>query len=263
MKLHSLGKNWICALVFFFCVSGGGPVAALEEGASPSLFAAAGLTGIEFESYAGWESRYAAEGRDDLPESGVYVSGVSVGYRGFSAAFDFIGGDRTGYGEMNYGIGYGGEYQGVEFGVGYTRLEFNDVSGESVPGDNEWSAEASYGGFGFVSPSFGFVYADNRERSGSFAELKLAAALPVRGDAVSVSPYLSQSFDFGYRTKENDGLNNFQIGVEVGLEVKEGVSLSGHLSHSFKQKDVKEELKADGEVKAAGTWGGVSLSFSF
>ena len=79
---------------------------------------------------------------------------------------------------------------------------------------------------------------------------------------MSVSPYLSQSFDFGYRTKENDGLNNFQIGVEVGLEVKEGVSLSGHLNHSFKQKDVKEELKADGEVKAAGTWGGVSLSFS-
>lgn len=262
MKLHSLGKLWICALLFFFCASGG-PVAAQEEGAS-SLFAVAALSGVGFEFYGGWESKYAAEGRDDLPGSGVYVSGVSVGYGSFSAAFDLIGGDEVGYREVNYGIGYGREFQGVEFGVGYTRLEFhdNDNHNEPTPGDNEWSAEVSYGGLPFISPSLAFVYADNRERSGSFLELALAADLPLDGYPVSVSPYVSQSFDFGYRTKENDGFNNLQIGVEVGFEIKKGASITGHLNHSFKQKDIKEEMKADSEARAAGTWGGVSLSLS-
>lgn len=261
MKIHSLGKTWICALVFLFCASGG-PVAALEEGASPSLFALAGLTGVEFESYAGWDSKYAAEGRDDLPESGVYVFGAGIGYKGFSAALDFVGGDdgdgADGYREVNYGIGYGGEYRGVEFGVGYTRLEFHDASGENIPGDNEYGAEAAYGGFPYVSPSAAFVYANNKDRSGSFLELAVSAELPSFGP-VSVSPYISQSFDFGYRTERNDGLNNFQIGAEAEIALADAVSLVVHINRSFKQKDIK---KADEEEKAADTWGGVSLSFS-
>ena len=77
MKRFLFVGTSVCATVFAVCVFGQ-TVAAQEESSSPSLFAVAGLTGVEFESYAGWDSKYAAEGRDDLPESGVYVFGAAV-----------------------------------------------------------------------------------------------------------------------------------------------------------------------------------------
>ncbi|WP_462137287.1 hypothetical protein [Candidatus Mycalebacterium sp.] len=208
--------------------------------------------GIEF--YGGWESKDASEGRNGLSKGGVYVLGASVDYKGFSVAFDHTGGDKENFSEINLGVGYGFEFADFEFGASYTRLEFTHDDTK----DNEWAAEASYGGLPFVSVSVAYVYATEAE--GSFVEIAASSDIPVFG-RVTVSPYVLQAFDFGYITKENDGANNFQIGVEAGFEVKEGISILGHLNRSFKQKDIKEELKADSDVREAGTWGGVSIAF--
>lgn len=212
------------------------------------------LKDVGIEVYTGWESKYSAEGRNDLARGGIYVFGTSLGYKGFSAAFDYIGGDKENYSEVNLGVGYGVEAGGFEFSAGYTRLEFIHDNTK----DNELSGEAGYGGFPFASASAAIVY--STEAEGSFLEFTTSVEIPKFFGLLTVSPYALQSFDFGYRTKENDGANNFQFGVEAVLDLTEKVSLAGRLSHSVKQKDVREEIKSDDEAKAAGTWGGVSLA---
>lgn len=235
----------------------------------------AGLEGFQIGGYGGWESKYAAEGRNDLPNGGIYVMGASVGYAGLEVAFDYIGGDKEqskeeaedtgGYGEVNISAGYGFEFLGIEYSFGYTRLEFTHEGDRRDKADNEWSGGASYEFSAEPSPfslllSGDYVYSTDAE--GGFLEIGASIGTPKLFGFFNLSPYASQSFDFGYRTPENNSPNNFQFGIEAEIEVVDKVSLVGHISHSIKQKDVNEEIKADEGVKAAGTWGGVSLAFA-
>lgn len=225
----------------------------------------AGLEGLQIGGYGGWESKYASEGRNDLTNGGIYVMGTSVGYAGLEVAFDYIGGDKEQYSEVNIGASYGFEFQGVEYSFGYTRLEFTHEGNRRDKADNEWNGGVGYELSTEFTPfslllSGDYVYSTDAE--GGFFEIGLSIGTPKLFGFFNLSPYASQSFDLGYRTQENDSPNNFQFGVEAEMEIVENLSLVGHISHSIKQKDVNEEIKADGEVKAAGTWGGVSLAFA-
>ncbi len=251
MKQYSF-KTVVCsAVIFFLAVFSAGRFAAAEETGS----GLAALKEVNAEFHGGWESSYVSEGRYELERGGLYIFGASLEYKGFSAVFDHLGSDKENYSEVNFGVGYGFEFKDFGCSVGYTRLEFTHDETK----DNEWGGEISYGGIPFVSATAAYVY--STEAEGSFAELSASVDVPKFFGFVTVSPYALQSFDFGFATDENDGANNFQFGAEITFDILEKVSLVGHLSHSVEQKDIKAERRNDDGVKAAGTWGGLSLAF--
>ncbi len=248
MNKYSLKKSAFFTVLFLFTVFSGGRFAFAEESSGLAVF-----KDVEVEFYGGWDSKYASEGRNELSSGGVYTFGTSLGYKGLSVAFDHLAGDKEQYSEVNIGVGYGVEFHEVELSVGYTRLEFTHDNTK----DNEFFAEAGYGGLPFVSGSVGYVY--STEEDGSFVEIGASVDIPQFFGSITVFPYVLQSFDFGYITPEHDGANNFQIGVEVDVAIWDKAALVFHLNHSFEQSDIKEEIKADNSVEAAGTWGGVQI----
>ncbi|MGI9559163.1 MAG: hypothetical protein ACR2NQ_05850 [Thermodesulfobacteriota bacterium] len=215
------------------------------------------LNNVSAEAYAGWDSQYVLEGRDDGGGYGSYAAGVAMGYKGFSVFFDHFSVDKNEYTELNYGIGYETEFQGVGISLGYARFDYPAPDSEDA--DNQFSAEIAYGSIPYISPWVSFAYhieEGEGDENGSFAAIGTSVDIPEFG-IVTVSPYAFQAFDLGYRYDGKKGANNFQVGVEASLALWEKVALVSHINHSFKQKT----LKASGDA-AVGTWGGVSMSFS-
>ena len=163
----------------------------------------------------------------------------------------FATGDRVSYEELDVSVDYTQDIWIFCTKLGYNRLEF--LSDHAT--DNEFSAQISYDAFSYLVPTVYYVYAT--ENAGGALEASLVSSWSFFENRFSVEPYVLEGFDFGYSTKEFDGENNFQVGVECTLMLSDHFDLVGSLAHSWALKDIEKEGQGDL------SWGSVGLSVSY
>ncbi|MGS0730529.1 hypothetical protein ACVBKF_30300, partial [Shewanella sp. 0m-11] len=168
-------------------------------------------------------------------------------------------GDSQNYIEWNFGIEYGFQLsENLSGSVGYQRLEFY---GDERAHDNELFSSLEYTAVEWLIPSVSYTY--STEAAGYFVEVSLHSNWEL-AEGLTVSPYVTQSFDFQYVTEEHDGPNHFQFGVEAEYQLPNNLVLSGHISHTIAQEDIKLEARNDGITGSLDeTFAGLHLSWNF
>ena len=198
-----------------------------------------------------WESRYVAEGRDELDEGGLFSTEVSLGYGGFEFGAWAAVADSVHYQQLDLSLAYGNEFKGVSWSLGYTHLEFEPGSED----DDELAAELETELPAEVIIGAALVY--SLEADGSFLELTASRSFEFLEGGLTLTPYGLYAFDFGYRTEDYDGANHIQFGIECEYALTEDLSLIAYAAHSFAQEDVEREGLGDL------SWVGFGLSAAF
>lgn len=207
--------------------------------------------GIEWSVATLWESRYVAEGRDELDEGGIVSTEVVAAWRGFEFGVWGALGDSKHYQQLDLTAAYGDEWLALAWLAGYTHLEFEPGSED----DDELFLELETSLPLELVVGVAGVY--SFEAEGSFLEFGLSRTFSVFDERVSLSPYALYAFDFGYRTDAHDGPNHFQVGIECECAITERLALFAYAAHSFAEKDIEREGLDDV------SWVGLGLSASF
>ncbi len=207
----------------------------------------------------GWDSKYISEGRNNLDKGGIYWATASVQKDNLNAYVTVGRGDSQHYIEYNFGLEYGFELsEHISGSIGYQRLEFY---GDERAHDNELFSTIEYSKYDWLIPSVSYTY--STEAAGYFVEVSLHSNWEL-SENLSVTPYVTQGFDFQYVTEEHDGVNNFQFGIEAEYQLPNQWVLSGHISHSIAQEDIKLEARENDNTSGLDeTYAGIHLSWSF
>ncbi|MCL1051306.1 hypothetical protein L2755_16980 [Shewanella abyssi] len=207
----------------------------------------------------GWDSNYISEGRDNLDKGGIYWATAAVQTESLSLYATVGRGDSQDYTEWNFGIEYGFNLtDNLAGSVGYQRLEFY---GDERSFDNELFGVLEYAAVDWLVPSVSYTY--STEAAGYFVEVSIHSNWDL-AESFTVSPYITQGFDFQYVTEEHDGANHFQFGVEAEYEMPNHWVLSGHVSRSIAQEDIKLEARNNNTKGSFDeTYAGIHLSWSF
>ncbi|QYJ97510.1 hypothetical protein K0J45_18760 [Shewanella alkalitolerans] len=205
----------------------------------------------------GWDSKYISEGRNNLDKGGIYWATAAVQIDDLTL-FTTVGrGDSQYYIEWNMGLEYGFELgDNLSAALGYQRIE---AYGDERCGDNELFATLEYTGIAWLTPSLSYTY--STEAAGYFVEASLHSEWPV-SDRLTLTPYVTQAFDFQYVTEAHNGPNHFQFGLEAQYQLADRLVLSGHLSRTLAQEDIKQE-NPDAKGSLNNTYAGLHLTFSF
>jgi len=207
----------------------------------------------------GWDSKYVSEGRNNLDKGGIFWSTAAVQHGNLNLYATLGRADDQDYTEWNFGLEYVIDLSDtVEAIVGYQRLEFY---GNERANDNELFSSLTYSGIECLTPSIAYSYAT--EAGGYFVEVSLHSSWELL-ENFTLTPYVTQAFDFQYVTEDHNAPNHFQLGIETEYQLNEQVVLSGHISHTIVQEDIKLEAKAGGvESSLDQTYAGVHLTWNF
>ncbi|GIU47331.1 hypothetical protein TUM4438_26220 [Shewanella sairae] len=207
----------------------------------------------------GWDSKYISEGRNNLDKGGIYWATAAIQKNNINVYATVGRGDSQHYTEWNFGIEYGFDLtDNLSGSAGYQRLEFY---GDERAHDNEIFSNLEYTAVDWLVPSISYTY--STEAEGSFVEASLHSNWEL-AQGFTVSPYLTQAFDFKYTTEDHDGANHFQFGVEAEYLLPNNLVLSGHISHTIAQEDIKLEAHNNGVTgNLDETFAGLHLSWSF
>lgn len=188
----------------------------------------------------GWDNHYVTQGRDNLSSGGIAWSGLYHSRGGLGAFALFGRADSVNYAELDVGLEYGFNlFESLEANIGIQRLEFY---GDDRANDNEVYAYLAYQGLSWLTPSINYTYAT--EASGYFVELSLHSHWQAN-EQLTLTPYVTQGFDFGYVSQAHDGRNQLQFGVEACYSLTPSLSASLHLSYSIAQADIKQQAKEE------------------
>lgn len=205
----------------------------------------------------GWDSKYISEGRNNLENGGIYWGTAAIQYDNINLYATVGRGDTDNYTEWNFGIEYGFDIgDSIEATVGYQRIE---VYADEREFDNEIFADLAYTGISWLTPSVAYTY--STEAGGYFVEASLHSSWELT-QRLTVTPYVTQAFDFQYATEDHNGPNHFQLGVEAEFALSEQIMLSGHVSHTIAQDDIKREMGQEVD-NLDETYAGIHLSFTF
>ena len=207
----------------------------------------------------GWDSKYISEGRNNLDKGGIYWATAAIQKDNLNVYATVGRGDSQHYTEWNFGIEYGFDLtENLSGSVGYQRLEFY---GDERAHDNELFSSLEYTAVEWLIPSVSYTY--STEAAGYFIEVSLHSNWEL-APGFTVSPYVTQGFDFQYVTEEHDGANHFQFGVEAEYQLPNNLVLSGHISQTIAQEDIKLEARNNGTLGDLDeTYAGIHLSWSF
>ncbi len=207
----------------------------------------------------GWDSKYVSQGRNNLQNGGIYWLNAAVQH-GNLTTYALVGrGDSQAYTEWNIGLEYGFNLaENLEANLGYQRIEGYS---NSRCQDNELFAELAYSATAWLVPSVSYVY--STEAAGYFVEVSLHSYWNITYQ-FSLTPYITQGFDFKYRTEEHDGSNNLQFGLEANYQLTPSMNISGHISHSIAQSDIEQEASANGDMSSQDqTYAGIHFAITF
>lgn len=214
-------------------------------------------SGPDFSLDLGWESKYVSEGRDNLGDGGITWAAAAMDFANFNLYAVIGNANSVDYQEVNIGIEYANVIgNNLEYAIGYQRLEF-DVDGVRES-DNELFASLAYSKVDWLVPSIGYTY--STEAEGSFVELSVHSNWALT-DSFTVTPYLTQAFDYEYASDDYNGVNHFQLGIEAEFAINDSLALSGHVSQTIAQEGVKEDGLPDSELDQ--TYAGINLSWAF
>lgn len=207
----------------------------------------------------GWDSQYVSQGRNNLQDGGIYWLNTAVQQDNITV-YALVGrGDSQAYTEWNIGLEYGFDVaENLEANVGYQRIEgYSNTRCH----DNELFAELAYTAEPWLVPSMSYVY--STEAAGYFVEVSLHSYWHVT-DQLSLTPYITQGFDFKYSTEEHDGRNNLQFGLEANYQLSSYMSIDGHISYSIAQGDIEQEAMANGDMSSQDeTYAGIHFAITF
>lgn len=207
----------------------------------------------------GWDSKYISQGRDNLQNGGIYWMNVSVQYNNLTT-YALVGrGDNQAYTEWNIGFEYTLNLaEQLEATLGYQRIEgFSNNHYQ----DNELFGELAYTAAPWLVPSVNYVY--STEAAGYFVEVSLHSYWNVT-DRFALTPYITQGFDFKYRTENHNGRNHLQFGLEASYQITVDIHLIGHISHSIAQSDIEQEAAESGDFSSQDqTYAGIHLAMTF
>lgn len=216
-------------------------------------------TDTQFIADIGWDSDYISEGRNNLDSGGMTWGTLAVQHGNLNIFA--IGGraDSQDYTEWNFGLEYSAALsETVELSVGYQRLEFY---GDERSSDNELFSSLTYHFKDWLVPSLAYTY--STEAGGYFIEASVHSPWEL-SDSVTVAPYITQAFDFQYVTEEHNGVNHFQFGIEAEYVINHQLIISGHLSHTIAQEDIKREAREDNNTASLDqTYAGIHLTWYF
>ena len=207
----------------------------------------------------GWDSKYVSEGRNNLDGGGITWGTVAVQHGDLNVYATGGRADIQDYTEWNFGLEYAIPLADtIEVSLGYQRLEFY---GDERCSDNELFASLTYQAKTWLIPSLSYTY--STEAGGYFVEASIHSPWQL-SQSLTVTPYMTQAFDFQYVTEEHKGVNHFQFGIEAECLISDRLTLSGHFSHTLAQKDIKLEARADGnEASLDQTYAGIHLTWNF
>ncbi len=184
----------------------------------------------------GWDSKYISEGRDNFDNGGIYWATAAYQYNDLTFYASLGRGDSNAYIEWNIGVEYGFSLSdNLEAAVGYQRLQ---GYGDNDCDDNELFASLTYTQWEWFTPSLAYTY--STEAAGYFVEASIHSSWPIT-PKLTLTPYITQAFDFQYATEEHDGANHLQLGIEAAYELLPQFTLSGHISQTFAQEDIEQE----------------------
>jgi hypothetical protein len=176
-----------------------------------------------------------------------------------------------GYKEFNGLVNYAHTMDALTFGLGYTfYYVFPNNAGYFA---NELNASLAYEidlGFMTLTPSATYYFnfgPDNDTGNGavnaasSFLSLKVVGGIPVYKDIVSLAPYSTLNFNFGYNLDENleafDGFNNWELGLSVPIAINDTISITPYVAYSY------AFVNLWGTTMPSTFWGGGNVSFAF
>ena len=207
----------------------------------------------------GWDSNYISEGRNNLDRGGIFWSTAAIQHDNLNVYATLGRGDSEHYIEWNLGVEYAIELtEHIETSIGYQRIE---SYGDERSSDNELFGSISYAGIAWLIPSISYTY--SFAAGGYFVEASLHSSWELADD-LTLTPYVTQAFDFQYATEDHNGPNHFQFGIEAEYLLSPNIVLSGHVSHTVAQEDIKLEAKMDDQSASLDqTFAGVHLSWIF
>jgi hypothetical protein len=91
----------------------------------------------------------------------------------------------------------------------------------------------------YVTPSMLFV-CDLNNTPGSYMEVRLDGAIPIRRDIFQLQPYALLGLNLGYNTRAYYGWNNFQFGLKATWKINHVLSIYGAINYSVAMTALKE-----------------------
>ncbi|CAM3405254.1 hypothetical protein SHVI106290_13145 [Shewanella violacea] len=206
----------------------------------------------------GWDSKYVSEGRNNLDLGGITWGTLAVQQGNLNMYATGGRADSQDYTEWNLGVEYSISLSDtVEANLGYQRLEFY---GDERCSDNELFGDLAYQAQTWLIPTLSYTY--STQAGGYFLEVSIHSPWQL-SQGLTVTPYVSQAFDFQYASEEHNGVNHFQLGIEAECLISDRLALSGHFSRTLAQEDIKLEARADGnEASLDQTYAGIHLIWS-
>lgn len=213
---------------------------AIDDSHSTNKFAVQESSETQYLLDLGWDTNYISEGRNNLEKGGIFWSTAAVQYQDINVYAILGRGDSEHYIEWDVGIEYTiALTDNFETTLGYQRVE---SYGDERFSDNELFGSLTYSGVEWVTPSVNYTYSIGA--GGYFVEASLHSSWELT-DKLTLTPYATQAFDFQYATEDYNGQNHFQFGIEAEYLLSQNISLSGHISHTVAQEDIKLEAEMD------------------
>ncbi len=212
------------------------------------LIAQSSMNNMEISYNNSFESKYISEGRDNLESGGLSSFNTDISYHWFNLNIWYGTGADKDYRELQYSAGLSFDLSNIGINFGLTDLSFLHDDSK----DQEFYTELSYNKFNWLTPTLVNVY--SFETEGSFVKLLLEFNIPLQIEQLSLTPFLLGGLDFGY-VEDTNGLNNFQMGMELSYQLIDNVSINGYLASSF---GVWEKSSNESH-----TWSGISISTDF
>lgn len=201
----------------------------------------------EFHFVMGTDSLYMDQGRNQLDDGGI-VWGHAQWQLGSINAHSSIGrGTHQDYTEWNSGM----ELKlltTAEFEV-TVGVQFTGIFGRERESDIELSTSLSYEGRDWFTSSIDHTY--SLDTHGHFVELSLQGKSLVFQNGATLTPYVTQAFDFEFVVDDYNGLNHFQMGIQAAFPLNQRITIFGHLSHITPQKGIKHEASSQSGHKAS------------
>jgi hypothetical protein len=196
------------------------------------------------------------------------------------------GAGNIGYQEFDARLNYVHTIDNLALGLGYTLYAiYTDVARDNYA--NELNASVAYNidlGFMTLTPSTTYYFNLGPDRdvdndpnlddypngaavSGtSYLDLRLAGAIPVFGDVVSINPWTAFGLNFGSNTEGPLaqpfwGANNLEFGAAVPWKINDVITLSGYVAYSIAFNDLAGSGTQATDPNTI--WGGAKVTFSF
>lgn len=227
-----------------------------------SMAVNADMSSIETSANVGWHSKYISDGREDFGGEGMFTVELGAEYEGFYAGLWFANSDSDGTDETNFFIGKGMEWGDISVEVSYIYLTYGGREvepGESDDHESEVVVACDTCLPMELTPEIGMVY--DWESHGYATWLALSREIE-SGD-ITLNPYALVQFDNDYTTPRYDGVNHYEIGMEIAIPVSDSVEVITYAAHAFAGEDIRKEARDAGEDADDETWVGVSLQLAY